>query len=79
MESANEALHVIEIQTCGSSDRSNNRRIRWIDWMKNMGTVEGIPLTVGEDIYRRVCWKLINHHAYGAIQVPYSDSMKACN
>jgi hypothetical protein len=47
--------------------------------MKNMGTVEGIPLTVGEDIYRRVCWKLINHHAYGAIQVPYSDSMKACN
>jgi hypothetical protein len=77
VESANRALHVIEIQASGSSDRSNNRRIRSIDWIKNMDTVEDAPLTAGEDIYRRVCWKLINHRAYEAIQVPCSGSMKA--
>jgi hypothetical protein len=29
-----------------------------------MDTDEGRPLARSEDKYRRVCWKLIHHHAY---------------
>jgi hypothetical protein len=57
---------MIEIQACGSSNRSYNRRIRWSDWISSMDTDEGRPLARSEDKYRRVWRKLIHHHAYRA-------------
>jgi hypothetical protein len=57
-------VKLIEILACVSSNKSNNHRIRWSDWIKSMDTVEGRPLANSEDKYRRVCRKLIHHHAY---------------
>jgi hypothetical protein len=67
-------LDLIEIQACGSNNRSYKRRMRWGDWIRNMNTDEGRPLARSEDKYRRVCWKLIYHHVYRArplLTLPY--------
>jgi hypothetical protein len=52
-------MRLIEIQACGSSNKSNNRRIRWSDWIRSMDTVEGRPLANSKDKYKRVYKKLI--------------------
>jgi hypothetical protein len=45
---------VIEIQACGSNDRSYNRSIRGWNWIRMIDIDEGRPPARSEDKYRRV-------------------------
>jgi hypothetical protein len=44
---------LIEIQACGSSNRSYNRGIRSCDWISSIDIDEGRPLARSEDKCRR--------------------------
>jgi hypothetical protein len=60
---------LIEIQACGSSNRSCNRGIRSCDWISSIDTDEGRSLARSEDKYRRVCRKLIHHMHTGLYRI----------